>query len=337
MEIIRYSEDLAGAWDKFVRADSRNGTVFHERCFLSYHKDRFEDCSLLAVEQPQGRILAVLPAAMVVTGDRRVLHSHPGATYGGVVYHRDLRTRALKEVIHGLLEYARSACQAQEVKLVLPEDFHTAEPAGELPFLLWHRGFFLDCKEVSSAAHLATIETLRDFGRTPRQYIRSQKDARLGIEHSEVKDEPAFNEAYELIRQNLSSRYGKNPTHTREELLALWGNLDGRVRVFLSRYQGQIAAAVVVFELNSRVVHDFYTAANLELSAMKPLFGLFMHIFRYYAGRGFAYFNFGISSRGKVIKWGILDFKEQLGGQIFTRDVWVLRDLSGGWPEPSLE
>jgi hypothetical protein len=65
-------------WDDFVAA-SDNGTIFHTRRFLSYHpQGRFPDAS--AVVRKNGKIFAVLPAAVVERDGKMILSSHSGAS-----------------------------------------------------------------------------------------------------------------------------------------------------------------------------------------------------------------------------------------------------------------
>ena len=48
LEIIKYDKNKhESVWDSFVKS-SNNGTLFHLRKFLSYHKNRnFNDCSYI--------------------------------------------------------------------------------------------------------------------------------------------------------------------------------------------------------------------------------------------------------------------------------------------------
>ena len=59
IEIVRYSEQWSSAWDALV-SRSRNGTFLHCRAYMDYHRDRFTDCSLLAVDGD--RLVTALPA-----------------------------------------------------------------------------------------------------------------------------------------------------------------------------------------------------------------------------------------------------------------------------------
>src|SRR5690349_11144509 len=83
--LVRRFEDVdADAWDRFVD-ESANGTFMHTRRFLSYHPpQRFHDHSLLFLDESQ-KLRAVFTAAEVLDKGRRILKSHPGATYGGLV------------------------------------------------------------------------------------------------------------------------------------------------------------------------------------------------------------------------------------------------------------
>ena len=58
--IERYTPSHRAEWDDLV-GRSRNGTLLHERGYMDYHSDRFDDCSLLARDDA-GRLLAALPA-----------------------------------------------------------------------------------------------------------------------------------------------------------------------------------------------------------------------------------------------------------------------------------
>ena len=47
--IQQYSPSLRPEWDDLVRR-SRNATFLHERAYMDYHSDRFDDCSLMAYD-----------------------------------------------------------------------------------------------------------------------------------------------------------------------------------------------------------------------------------------------------------------------------------------------
>ena len=81
MQIIKYkNNEHETLWDDYI-LKSNNGTIFHLRKFLSYHRDRnFNDCSLIFYEKE--KIQAVFSGAII----NNCLYSHPGASFGGFIY-----------------------------------------------------------------------------------------------------------------------------------------------------------------------------------------------------------------------------------------------------------
>ena len=329
---VSYSPAWQQRWDRFIRSESRNGNIFHEQLFLSYHGSRFEDASLLLLDHSTDRILAVLPAAVRRDQSSLGIISHPGSSYGGLVFADHIRLRTLKSMLNAAIEYYRNTYDAHYLKLIIQEPFHTGNSFDDLIFLLWHRGFALLSKEASCVKDLSIVSP-DAYGKTVRQYVTSKKDQRLGITHHLAETSYELQACYQLIEQNLDVKYNKAPTHSFAELLDLRARYQERIKAFYSKYEGKTIATVVTFALDTHTVHDFYTSLHYEYGSLKPLFGLFDFIFGYYRDKGYSFFNFGISSRDRWIKWGIFEFKENFGTRVLTRDVWCLNDLSGSWPQ----
>ena len=74
-----YQDSDYNQWNTFV-ALAKNATFLFHRDFMEYHKDRFEDYSLIVLDGE--RWVAVLPANI----EEAKVFSHQGLTYGGLVY-----------------------------------------------------------------------------------------------------------------------------------------------------------------------------------------------------------------------------------------------------------
>lgn len=332
LRVETYRDEQEIAWDQFVRDESRNGGIFQERKFLAYHpKDRFKDCSLLF--HMDNRLFGILPAARVIGADGSdEVISHPGSTAGGLVFHR---TAILREVL-AMLESAISLYRADGAKRL---EFRLAEPIfshpsdGELAYVLWHRGFQLRTREVSSCVDLTSAQNWLSLGREKNPgTIRSL--LRKGIT-AQRADDPS--EVYRLIAENLDQRYQKRPTHSAEEFAEIKARYPDRIHYWVVRVDGVAVATVVVFIVNHHAVHDFYIAQNYAYAKLNVMPLLFYTAFDYYRQAGFRWFNFGISSRGDWIKWGILEFKERMGGRATFRDVWSYEHLAAYRPYQALE
>ena len=82
--VKRYSEKEYDNWNAFV-GKAKNATFLFHRDFMEYHKDRFEDYSLMVFKGE--KLVAVLPANRL----GECVYSHQGLTYGGLVYGEKLK------------------------------------------------------------------------------------------------------------------------------------------------------------------------------------------------------------------------------------------------------
>ena len=88
------------AWNSFI-GKAKNATFLFNRNFMEYHKDRFQDFSLIVEED--AKWVAVLPANRV----GETVFSHQGLTYGGLVYGEKLNTDQVAAVFDQLLFFLK--------------------------------------------------------------------------------------------------------------------------------------------------------------------------------------------------------------------------------------
>ena len=61
-EVVKYSPSFYNDWNEFVMT-SKNGTFLFHRDYMDYHKDRFEDFSLLVF--CNNKLVSILPANII--------------------------------------------------------------------------------------------------------------------------------------------------------------------------------------------------------------------------------------------------------------------------------
>ena len=134
MKIIRYkNSEHKDIWDHYIQK-SNNGTIFHLRNFLSYHRERsFKDCSFMFYKK--GNIEAVFTGAII----NNCLHSHPGASFGGFVYN-ELSFPYANQIVDGLIMAAR---KLKLIKIVIiPPPFVYYKKYNEtMEYCLYSKGF----------------------------------------------------------------------------------------------------------------------------------------------------------------------------------------------------
>ena len=135
--IKKYSSKDSLKWDDFVQK-SNNGTIFHNRSFLNYHIDRsFKDSSIIF--ERGGNIVAVLSAAEVISCSEKIFYSHPGATFGGIVYN-NLTFKDAKTIIDKLVDYCKGE-GFSAIFLIQPPQLYNLRKNETLEYILNWYGF----------------------------------------------------------------------------------------------------------------------------------------------------------------------------------------------------
>ena len=102
IEIKRYTPKDAAEWNNFVWK-SRQGTFLFDRNYMDYHQDRFHDHSLMFYYK--GRLYAILPANETADEDKKILYSHQGLTYGGLLTCSKVTAEVCIDIFQALKDY----------------------------------------------------------------------------------------------------------------------------------------------------------------------------------------------------------------------------------------
>jgi hypothetical protein len=298
IEITRYRAELALTWNKFV-GGCKNSTFLHDRSYMDYHADRFEDFSLIAVEG--GNWLAVLPA----NKSENSVVSHAGLTYGGLLCSAEVTTRQVLEVFDGILAQARMSGATSLIYKPVPTFYHTA-PADEDRYAMFRlKGELFRCDPASvvELSNPAPIQQRRCRG--------AKKAAKLGVNIGESADVEGF---WEMLAHNLQERFGIAPTHSVEELVLLTGRFPDKIKLYTASLKGHLCAGVMLY-VTPTVAHAQYIASTDAGRDSGALDALFIWLLSRYAQKRF--FDFGISSMdgGRKLNTGLLEFKEGLGAR----------------------
>ncbi len=317
LEVRRFQAADERHWEEFVQR-ANNGTLFHERRFLSYHPpERFRDHSLLLWRE--GRLLALFPAAERQVNGERWLVSHPGASYGGPVYLPDLTFRQSFDCVAALKAYAQ-AQGFHRLVLTLPPAIYQQRVSQYIDFALLKHSFSYLKREVSSMLEIAHSDEaiLAAFRPTHRTAVR--KAQRAGVEIRQSEDWAEF---YQILQRNLKIRHGVAPTHTLEELLRLKELYPERILLFGSYWQGRLTAGVVLFLVNSRVALAFYISHDEAFQHLRPLNLLFYRVLCWCREQGYTYLDFGIFTVDMEPNFGLARFKENFGASGVFRDTFI--------------
>lgn len=323
LKIEIYNQSYQKDWDDFVET-SRNGTFMQQRNFLNYHPTgRFVDCSLM-VYNSREKLIAVVPAAQKMAGQKKVFSSYPGASHGGIVVDHNFSTIEAMEIVPLLAEHCRSNnFNAIEIKMV-PRIYHLW-PSDEIDFALRYYGFSINSFELATA--LPIKELAKPFDHLIESTQRNiRKAQRIGVAIEESKDLATY---WDILTDNLKQKHHAQPTHTLAEILDLTNRYPQSIKLFAAFLQEQMVSGVVVFLLNSRVINCFYIANDDKYQNLRSLELLFYNLINWGREKGYHYLDWGISTedKGLSVNQGLFKFKEKFGGRGVLRESYYL-DLS---------
>jgi len=288
VQIIRYNPDYQKEWDRFVN-ESNNGNLFHYRNFLTYHIGRtFDDHSLIF--KKKNRIIALFPAAERIIEGEKILHSHPGASYGGFVFRQLGYGEADK-----ILEIFESYCQQQKFKRV----FFVPTPALYFKHYdetmeyaqLWRKYHSVE-DYISSFIDLSGTEedVFNRMSKRKRRYVRNLlNDSDLRLEWNKN-----YEEYYPILVRN-KAKHGVKPTHSLEELIKLDRLFPGQLNLLMCYYKDKPIGGTLNFTANKQVVIIFYNMIDDSYTNLQPASLQIWETMRWAHSEGFRYLDFGVS------------------------------------------
>ena len=306
-EIRRYTPALANEWNQFVAA-SKNGTFLFDRRYMDYHADRFQDHSLLFYLGE--RLLAVLPAHQ--SGD--TLCSHNGLTYGGLVMSPRLTVVQTMNLFRELNDYLRTEGFRHVSYKCIPWIYHRL-PAEEDLYALYH-----ECRARMVARDFATDVFLHGDMRWERVRRRGVSRAqKTGVMVERSSDYAAF---WEVLSQNLQTKYGVKPVHTLQEITLLHSRFPKNIVLYQAVKDGVVLGGVVLY-ITPQVVHAQYSSATPEGKKLGAIDLLYSRIFSDY--ENYSHFDFGRSTEnpdGSGLNEQLVFQKEGFGGRGLCYDIY---------------
>ena len=313
LEIIKYDANKHKIlWDSFV-LKSNNGTIFHSRKFLSYHKERnFQDCSFLF--QNKNNIEALFTGAIIDD----VLYSHPGASFGGFIYNQ-LSFEFGSKIVELLLEFAQQN-NLKEI-VIVPTPFIYYNQYNEvIEYCLYIKGFSVIEYYMSSFVNLES-NLLDQLHNRKKRYIKKM-EGEIEIELS--KDLDSF---YPILVNN-KLKHKTKPTHTLEELKILMQQFPDEIKLLLSYQNNKIIGGALNFITNKNSCILFYNMIDYEYQSLQVASLQIYASLKWAQENNLKFLDIGVSQLyegDKIVPHeSLINFKEQFGAKAMIRKVMKL-------------
>lgn len=303
MEILKYSPAQEESWNRVV-TNSKNGNFLHLRGYMEYHIDRFDDQSILVIEN--GKAVAVFPCNQMGTS----IVSHGGLTYGGLLYGNNLHTPDVLEIFAKIRQYFVAMGCDRLIYKAIPHVFHKY-PAEEDLYALYRVDAKLIRRDISSVIDISNRPKFSDSRKNT-----ARKAEKAGVVFSEINIVTEFHE----LLSSVLSKFGCTPVHSANELNFLKERFPKQMRIFGASLNGKLLAATLIYDFG-HVVHSQYLASSDEGKTLGALdYVLSQLIQTIFSDK--KYFSFGISTedQGRYLNEGLIRQKEGFGGRGLVHD-----------------
>jgi Acetyltransferase (GNAT) domain len=302
LKILKFTPQDASKWDDFCNT-SYHSTFLHTRKFISYHKKKFKDHSIII--ESNGKWLGVFPAAEDQEDSTSII-SHPGITYGGVIHHGDLRGQAMIDALSLVKDYYSKNNYNKLVYKKIPYIYHQAPSCDDNYALFILRAKLIRC-DLSS-----TIDNncrLKISDRRKRSFKKAISN-KITIVDSLILL-PKF---WVILKENLKIKYNKLPVHSLDEISILSSLFPENIKCISAIHEDKVIAGVLLF-ISSTVFHSQYIASNdvgRDLSALDAIFEYCIDISKKHNKR---WFDFGISNQndGLNLNSRLYAYKSEFG------------------------
>ena len=306
-----YSNDKREIWDDFCR-QSKTPLFIFERNFVEYHKQRFQDHSLMFYND--GELIALLPAN---TEDGK-LFSHAGLTYGGFITNDKMKQHLMNECFTALLEYAKEKSFSSILYKALPHIFHE-QPAEEDRYSL-----FLNHAEIAKIEPATVVNLSKPLKMQKGRKAQISRARREGVVVRELFSEADYHAFIDLENEVLLKHHNAKAVHSGDEMFYLYSCFPDRIHLYGAFLDEQLIAGSVIYEYG-QLIHTTYLAANDKAREIGALDLTIYEMMNRFIGKKL-WFDFGISSEdgGKLMNSGLIAQKEGFGGRTDVYDTWLI-------------
>jgi len=257
LEIRRYSDDLKDVWDRFV-ATIKNRSFLFRRDYMDYHRDRFQDHSLLF--QLGGKLMACLPAHVA----QGKLCSHQGLTFGGLLMCRDIRLGQLQAIASALRDHLRSEGLSNLDYRPMPHPYHEIPAEEDIVALAAEGAALSDARAVPfvRAGHARlSRDRLRD--------LRDKSLADLLVRRSD--DIRGF---MRYCAEHRARRFNSTLVHSADEMVLLAARFPDNIQHYVIERAGEALAGTILYRHGNcaKVQYSAPASAAMEDGVMTHLY-----------------------------------------------------------------
>ena len=301
-KLIKYNEEYKNIWDKFVCV-SNQGTFLHTRKYIEYHKDRFIDKSLII--KSKDKIVAVFPADIDPI-NKNLIISHPGLTYGGVLFTNNIYGDRVNEIIKLIFDYYFISGFKKLIYKAVPFIYHKIPSQDDIYFL----------KRLKAVNYRIDLSCTLDL--SEKRFISKRRERSLkNAQKQSMEFFEDFNEielCWEILENNLKRKFNALPVHNIYEIKELIKLFPNNISCFYAKLGNEVMASIILYK-NYNVWHTQYISTTTKGININAIDFLMDKIIKIAKKNKIRWFDFGTSNEneGEFLNYDLYNFKHSFG------------------------
>ncbi|MCS6795532.1 MAG: hypothetical protein RMJ97_01225 [Raineya sp.] len=315
-----YSQEIIN----FIEKEAVNSLIFHLPNFFYYHpaskfpRDKYVKTDYIFTYK--NKIFAMIVGVRYENTYESLL----GASYGGIIHSAEINYA----LIDNLLEKWLLALKEENVHkiyiTVVPEVMYKNDKGYAVNYI--HH--VLQAKKFQ----IQKMDMILCHKINKQVSIESRIDSKT---HTELKQafknnlrceimEGVCPDTYKLLSESQQN-FGKNPTHTYEELLTLHRLFAGKINSFKIYSNDELLSGIITFTYNKKVLNTFYIFDKPEGRKKKANHLAYYNVIEYAKNNDFDFVDFGPSTNGYEANLNLIKFKENWDSVPDLRVKYVLK------------
>lgn len=242
IQIQKYSDHLHSDWDLFI--DQHIGIFLFTRKFIRYHKDRFIDHSLLFYKNKS--LIAVLPAWNV----QNQLYSHPGLTFGGILFKKGLKN----DIIHSVFKCFDNYVIKNNFERIIYKSIPSWYTLTAEHYYL-HQSFYQISRILVN--HIIDLNKPLNFNAVRRREIKKFSAT------IDCRYEDDVTNYYPFLERNIAAKFQNKPLHSLEDLMYLLSKFPQNIKAFCGYLNDNLVGLIILF-IFKKVVKCQYISSSID-------------------------------------------------------------------------
>jgi len=310
-----YSNNDRDLWNNFV-VDAKDGTIFQSQIFLEYHLQRnFSDHSLMFYKNKT--LIAVFTGSLITNSNgEKILFSHPGASFGGIVQ----KTYSLSDTLEiiSLIEQYAIKNNFNQISIVPTPSIYCKNHHDTLIYGLKLKHYTEIERYYSSIIpiELDTDNQMKSINRNKGRAI-NYYDTIIKENNLKIYWDKNFDSFYPILLDN-KKMYNSTPTHSLEELKKINELMPNNIHLLVVEKDNVIIGGNLILVANEQVAIIFYNMINYKFSDLQIGIIQVCESIKWAQKNQFKYLDFGVSheigdEKFLIPKMSLIKFKEEFG------------------------